>query len=245
MSEALADPLVLRAPFAVRFADAATGAPFADPGLRVRLFAAGRRVTAAANRRGIHVAHRLPGATGAARVAVSDPRRCVLPFSFSANLPTVGGYALPACVAGPLLPLFPASDREPPAALAAVRLAVRHAADEAPAAFAVLEFSLGLERIGRAIADADGQALALFPWPEPGPGGLTAQRWTLRLRARWDAGLATAAPRAPDDGALLPDYCAVLGQPVVALRDAAAAAVTECEIGFGAVLTLPPLFVDP
>jgi len=245
MSATLADPLVLRAPFAARFADAATGAPLRDSALRVRLLGGGSSVDAIPNRSGAYVAHRLPNASGAVRVALTDRAMRFLPFSFDATLPTSAGFVTPACVDAPLVPLFSAPVREPPSALAAVRVSLRDAVGEAPAAFAVLDLSLGARRIGRAVADAAGEALAVFPWPDPEAGPLSAQLWTLRLDLRWARNFAATAPRDPADGAKLPDYCATLAQPIAALRDAARAEFPGMTLRFGGVQTLPPLFVDP
>lgn len=166
-------------------------------------------------------AHELPQAGDPAPaprdfvVAVTDPAGALLPARFQVALPQAG-LARPACVAGEIIDLFSAPARPLPAGRAALRASLRELPrqddlDAAPrAAWALLELRRGATLLGRGLADARGEALLLFPWPDPPnlPVGGTpfAHAWSLSLTVRYQ-------PQA-DPPAAVPDYCALLAQPV-------------------------------
>lgn len=239
-------------------------------------------VMATANRSGIFAAHGLPALVafeaGAAMaplphlVTVRDPLDHYLPMALQVDLPAPGGIVLPNCVtalwpatadasppmASPAwVPLLPAPAYPAPFGCAVVRASCVDDIDGTPAPHVVLEFHHEGRLLGRAVSDARGEALALFPYPEPAaapvfsPGSppgpptpaapLAAARWPLDVVARWRRDL----PLHPDDRgrAPLPELCALLTQPLAdAIEDASPpVAVTEVRLAHGQALVLPRL----
>jgi hypothetical protein len=89
----------------------------------------------------------------------------------------------------------------------------------------------------RGLADGDGRATVLFPYPEPalvtGPavaGPLAGQTWTLGLRAFHGTGTPPVPVAGPDG---VPDLCDVLGQHPAGLLATATDPLTEIALGFG------------
>ena len=217
----------------------ATLYPVADPRLRV---------TAVPNRSGIHVLHAAPGLAAATwgagddlywahppvtldyRCEVADDNARFHPFAFGVRLPFRGLFTI-ACAASPpdddspaqplrdAVELFSTPTRIAPGAIAAVRAELVDALDEKPAAWCRLVVEMDGEVLGNALADANGKALALFPFPEPvrssppqtsPPSGVAGalMAWQVRLRAYHSRTL---------EGLEMPDYCALQRQPAVTL----------------------------
>jgi hypothetical protein len=138
------------------------------------------------------------------------------------------------------VPLHSAPSRVPPAATAVIRAELRDAESGGPAAWAVVEASVGGTRIGRGMADARGRLLLLAHYPEPTPPPLGAaagsppsgptvplyeQTWPVRLDV-----YASARPLGDP-----PDLCdALLQPPAIAWEDAAQrAALGEVDLRYG------------
>lgn len=184
-----------------------------------------------------------------------DPSGTLLPARLSVTLPQAG-LARPACVAGEAIDLFSAPARSVPAGRAVLRASLRELPrrddpDAAPrAAWAVLELRQGAALLGRGLADARGEALLPFPWPDPpnlpAGGSPFAHAWTLSLTVRYQA---KADPTA------LPDYCALLAQPAAGIVTAFGAPPTTAAeltltLNYGrALLAVSPgqraLYVQP
>lgn len=238
-------------------------------------------VTATANRSGIFAAHGLPAlvayeagaplAPVTHLVTVRDALDHYVPVALQVDLPAPGGIVLPPCggalwpgsadasppITAAWVPLLPAPAYPAPFGCAVVRATCVDDADGTPVRHVVLEFHHGGRFLGRAVSDARGEALALFPYPEPAaapvfsPGSppgpptpaapLAAARWALDLVARWRRDL----PLHPDDRgrAPLPELCALLTQPLAdAIEDASPpVAVTEVRLAHGQALVLPRL----
>jgi hypothetical protein len=95
--------------------------------------------------------------------------------------------------------------------MAAVRAEIVEAATGNPAAFAVLEVDAGPGTpSGRGFADEEGRVLVILGYPRPpsglgiAPRSIEGASWTLNVRVRYAAGVATGP---------VPGLCAVLGQP--------------------------------
>lgn len=216
-------------------------------------------VAANANRSGIFAAHGLPalrafeagGRATPARhlVTVRDTRALYLSHALEVWLPGAAGIVLPACIdalwpdgeggsppppRGAWVPLFPLPAYPVPAGFAAVRAACIDDATGEPAAFAVIELRHDGRLLARAVSDARGEALAVFPYPEPAPAPVfspgsppgppaaatpvAASQWPLDIAVRWRRGLPThAAPGAPQ--ARLPELCELLTQPAAEAAD--------------------------
>jgi hypothetical protein len=240
---------VVRHPlFGVQCRDAVDGRVVAD-GLRVRLHdrwrPGGWTADLAANRSGVFALHAAPGlhgfdAAGAAvpgppseparwRLEIEDTRGRYLPVAAEPTLPLddlfgVGAGAAPTSPpdALPFVPLYSAPTRPLPAAMQALHVELRRAADvEAPAAWTRLELWLGTQRLAEGLAGADGQALLVFPMPKPRevPLGVSPAaagdrfEWSVELRA-----FRAAAIAVPE--AVLPTLAALLAQPPAVLLDA-------------------------
>lgn len=153
---------------------------------------------------------------------VIDPQQRFLSFTFTARLPERGlftwtcGPAAPPPEPGLAVPLYSTPSRTFPAELALVRAELFDPQANTPAAWAVLEVSLGGQLLGRGIADSDGRVALAFDYPEPidylpdspmdSGRPLTEQQWTVQLTARYAP--PASAPSAPG----LPDLCATLEQ---------------------------------
>lgn len=164
------------------------------------------------------------------RVTMRDPLGRFLPAAFDADLP-VRGLLDPFLVASPpagilplpesppsppvepppRLPLFSAPSRPVPDAVAVVRAGLREFPSGRPAAWCLLQASIGGTAVGLGLADAEGRATILFPYPAPPKRTLTSPpmprndfRWTLTLSAYYRPRPADAAvPEIPDLADLL------------------------------------------
>lgn len=210
------DRLTWVAPFGVQFCDAITLAPI-RMGLEVTLKLAAEpqlQILAHANSSGILLAHRLPGMAAripgsgdaefwrhppASRdylVEVRDRMGRYLPLRFHARLPQ-RGLCLPESLRGSppasqAIPLYSAPGRPRPLPLATVRGELRDAANNRPAAWAVVEIWHRGRPLGRGVADAQGRVLLMFAWPEPEarggasppspPGNVPLFSWQVQLR---------------------------------------------------------------
>lgn len=212
------------------------------------------------NRSGIFVLHAWPGLHGfetpAAPTVVSpdepagfelqvrDARGRYLPLCLSPRVPGTGLWApaaawvSPAGVwpttsppgATPSVPLFSASTRPVPPAMASLGVELRRASRPAQAApWARLELWLGGTRIAEGQADEAGRALLIFPLPRPreatlgtSPAGLPGGfEWTVSLRGYWSPALAVPDPTAP---ATVPNFDDIFSQPEAALLQRASPA---------------------
>jgi hypothetical protein len=213
------------------------GVLFWDPATRTRVRAGldvvrrhdglSRVDRARPNRSGVYVLHGPPA--GRSRVEVGDPEGRFLPVAFDAELSPPGPAQLGAAL--PVIPLFSASSRPVPPGLAALRAQLATATGAA--SWALLELFDRGRSIGRGVADGNGLATVLFPYPEPTalplspPGGasgrLSDQTWNLGLRACF-AGL--TADR-PDLGDLLDQ------PPATLLADESGNPLTSVELTYG------------
>lgn len=248
------ESLTIVAPLGLRFRDAVTGS-FVGDGLNVALYEPGKsanKVQAFANRSGVYVIHHAPGLrsfehgrgdddfwnnlppTKSFVIAVTDRERRFQPFQFAAELPARRGFfdwvsplgASPPD-AGGSIPLFSSPMRSVPGGMAVLRADLWDAADNVPAAWAVLEAKTNNQLIGRGIADDQGRIALIFPHPAPRPFAissppvssppqatgppLTAQIWPITLRALYEPigplpllrGELGPEPQLPDLGAML------------------------------------------
>jgi hypothetical protein len=219
------------APFGVRFWDGVTGSPVGE-GLAVTLYPAAdplRRFRAVPNRTQVHVVYDLPGlrtyenggAAGGALpfcVEVQDDERRFLPFRFWAHLPAHRLYRL-ECTSPPLspgVPLFSTPNRAVPSGMAVLRADLWDAANQRPAAWAMVEVRVSQRGAPvRGLSDDQGRLTVIFPYPEPerfaagSPATATGlpleqQSWPVEIRAFYGATLPPTVS---------PDLCAVLLQP--------------------------------
>ena len=235
----------LQAAFGLRFVDAGSGRPLMSTPPRVRLVHGRQVVEAKPNGGGAMVAHLLPGPRDRTRILVTDPAGRFLAFSFAATAPSAKGWMLPACVAGPFLPLMLSPTASLSGTEATLRVTLLEAAQR-PARCAVLSLFEGTQLLTQSFADENGRILLVLPWPEPKPGVLAGQSWTRRLELRWRAGFAAEQPRDPTEPRmLLPDLCNTLSQPVAQLRMADGTPITETTLRHGSPTDLSNLFVHP
>ena len=109
------------------------------------------------------------------RVEVADAARRFLPFRLDVQAPSRGVLTWAGDPtdsppnAARAVPLHSAPSRVPPAATAVMRADVREADSRLPASWAVVVAYSGGQRIGRGIADRNGQLLLLAHYPEPVP----------------------------------------------------------------------------
>ena len=156
-------------------------------------------------------------------VEVKDRLRRFQPFQFAIDLPASGLVTLDCAFrASPLasppagmprVPLYSTPMRAAPGGMAVLRASlcdVRDARNVVPAAWVLLEARQADRLLGQGIADAKGQIVLMFPWPEPQVPGppLQQQTWTIQVTAAY-------APLRPVP--TLPDLCAVLNQPPATL----------------------------
>ena len=171
----------------------------------------------------------------ALRLALPAPRGLVRAPCGDALWPADAGPPSPpdGPAAGPpaRIPLLPAPAYPVPPGMAAVRATLLDAATRAPAAGAVLEVRHLGRLLGRAVADARGEVLAVLAYPEPDPPPPLSPpasppvppppvAWPLAVAVRWRRDL----PRHATDAArpALAELCALLVQPVVPVRVATA-----------------------
>jgi len=236
------DRVLRRAQLGVQFRDALDRRVVAD-GLRVDLLDAHRpakNVRLHPNPSGVFVAHGLPGLNGFAEPETSSPPG-IDPGRFSLvvrdtwsrfvdarvglDLPSDGLFQ-PACLsaspgdAPPHVPLYSASTRPLPGAVAVVRADLRLASNpERPASWARVELWLGTVRLAVGVADRDGGLVLLCPLPTPReptrraspPAGFDRMRWDVSLRAHWNPAHRSEA---------VPELCDIHAQPEVGLLGA-------------------------
>jgi hypothetical protein len=205
-------------PLGIRFWDAALDVPVADT-LAVSAWLRGSAqgpVRAVRSPGGVYSFHQLPGQTRAEKpaaddehpeldgpggeyaIAVDDRTGKYLAAAFGVTLPlgyrgeflSVGVGSTPA---GPgKAYLFPAPSRPVPPGVAAIRADLVEMATGAPAAWAVLSATVaGVTRT--AIADEQGRAAVLIPYPTPDrlrqgspPTDTREATWPVTLAARWE-----------------------------------------------------------
>jgi hypothetical protein len=163
---------------------------------------------------------------------VSDPAGRFLPFAFAADLPARGLFNWPAPWTSPPQPfVLPTEHGSPPAAMAGqvplfssparpvpgssalVRAELREFGTDRPAAWCLLTVSIeGVVR-GFGLADGEGRAAVLFPYPEPPRPVLTSPPSPAN-DFRWDAELAAYYLPRPAGAPVpsFPDLADVLGQ---------------------------------
>lgn len=265
--------LTLVAPLGLRPWDTVTGS-VAGEGLRVVAYPKSRpdrRTEGFANRSGVYVVSGLPGLRAAEQgagddeywrdvarlpfvVEVMDPQRRFLPCSFEASLPQRGLLGL-ACLpsdAAPAqcIPLYSSTTRALPAAMAILRAELHDAADDGPAAWALVEAryatAAGSRLLARSVADESGRVTLCFAYPEPqgfataaafdsppglssppgGPRRMAEQRWPIQLNI-----FSSRSRPAP----AIPDLCAIFAQaPALALDSRSPAEpLAEVEVTFG------------
>ena len=218
----------------------------------------------AANRSGIFALHAGPGLHGFAAPAPAAPLSPAEPARFQLQVRDSRGRYLPACLlpdlpsaglwapAGawtspsgtsppgfspgtPWVPLYSATTRPVPPAMASLRVELHRAGQPArPAPWARLELWLGPARIAEGLADEAGRALLVFPLPRPREAALDASpagrppafEWTVTLRGFWNPAFAAI------DAAAVPDFDAVFSQPEAGLLSSVMPAVP-----------LPPLWL--
>ena len=164
------------------------------------------------------------------KIEVRDPAERFLPFTFDAGLPARGlfnwlmpwtpppqPFFLPAGQGSPpipmfdCVPLFSSPSRPVPGNLAVVRAQLREIGTNRPAAWSLLTVSIDAIVRGIGLADREGRAAILFPYPERSPRALTSPpsanndfRWSIELAAYYVPRKAnTAAPQIPDLANLL------------------------------------------
>jgi hypothetical protein len=250
------DPIARSALLGLQFRDAVDGRCVSE-GLQVEiqdLWQPRRRLALTANRSGVFALHAFAGLRGwvddAAQAVSSpaDPSRFrvtaidtlgrYLPVSLRPELPISGLWSPDRAWSSPPdrpphVPLFSATTREMPGAMASLRAELRRASQPAQAAaWARLELWLGARRIAHGQADGAGRALLLFALPRPreatlgtSPAGpAEAFEWTVTLRAFWNP--ANRADTVPDfddvevqpETALLQSALPPLGLPALLLR---------------------------
>lgn len=238
------EEIVILAPLGIRFWDVASDSRVdEDLIVRARPAASPREIsTAQANRSGIYTFRNLSrlhdveypatrvlgtGAPLPSRpyiVDVQDQLGRFVPVAFRVDLPFLGVFP-----AGPLggapadstpgFFLFSAATRTPPAKLAVARITLLLEATGEPAANAIVELTLPDGSLVNAIADADGQVTAMFPYPAFAASLATPMTpeqarapatWSLSLRVLFEA--ARQTPLLPD---LPPDIAELLQQAPV------------------------------
>jgi hypothetical protein len=184
--------LVLRPAIGLRFTDAADGTPVVD-GLSVR---AGRaRFVRPGSEVGAFSLSRAP----AELATVSDMTGRFLGLRVALTQPGLNDpISLPS-----------APSRSVPPGFAAIRAQLSDASTHLPASWAVLELTCAGTTVS-AIADVQGSALGLLPWPAPATAleqqPLLDQQWPVSVVARWER----TGPGAP-----MPEQSALRAQPVV------------------------------
>jgi len=221
------------APLGLMVWDPVLGAPI-KAGLDIVVQPANRpaqQIRLSANKSGIWIAGGLPGRASfdlpnpprTFRITIADLSGDFLPTAFDADLPAGGLYGWPgwAGLAQPLLaPLQPLADRIPlfsspvrqvgePRAEVRCQLAERSTGR--PAAWALVTASHAGVVCAMAMADAEGRASLLFPYPlrprpslATSPPAITDYRWPLEMTAYYQP--------AATNPAAIPDLAAVFAQ---------------------------------
>lgn len=236
------DHLVRSALLGVQFRDAVDGRVVGE-GLQVELrdtWQPRRHLMLTANRSGTFALHAFAGMRGFGddaldsppepgrfRLTARDTLGRYLPLTLLPEVPSpglwspAGAWTSPPGMA-PHVPLFSATTRPLPVAMASLRAELRRASQpQRPAPWARLELWLGSTRLAEGQADEAGRALLVFPLPRPreatlgtSPAGQPAAfEWTVTLRGFWNT-----AHRADT----VPDFDAVMSQPEAALLQAVA-----------------------
>jgi hypothetical protein len=112
------------------------------------------------------------------------------------------------------------------------------------AGWAVLSVVLPDGTRAHGVADVTGQAVVIFPYPEPVGGPLPRQEWELTVTARF--GTATGALPAPDG---VPDLCGLFAQQPARLLAGPGEDLPAVHLAFGHELVLrsigrPTLLLD-
>jgi len=162
------------------------------------------------------------------RIAVADRLGRFLPLTLEAELPARGLYEWPGWSGVPQAPLAPLLDGQSPpnlspsrvplfsspsrsvaGPLAQLRCQLADAATGGPAAWALVTAEYDGATRGIGLADADGRATILFPYPErprpslpTSPPAITDFRWEFDIAAYYDPPPGPA-PAAPDLAALM------------------------------------------
>lgn len=231
------------APFGVQFCDAVTHTPI-RMGLEVLIRLQEQpqqQMRAHANSSGIMLAHRLPGM--AARIAgmgdaefwrnppptrdyeiqVSDRMGRYLPLRFQASLP-LRGLCVPESLrrSPPMsseIPLYSSPSRSRPGPMALLRSQLRDVASDQPVPWALVEAWHQGRMLGRGVADASGQVLLMFAYPEPErragspPAANNASPPGTPALFSWELELRVFSSDLPAD--LAPDCDLLLSQPAV------------------------------
>lgn len=205
-------------PLGIRFWDAALDVPVAD-GLDVYAWRRGGAqgpVRAVRGPDGVYSFHRLAGQARAEKpagdharpeldgpageyaVAVDDRAGRYLAAAFTVTLPLgyrgefLSGGAGSAPGGGGRAYLFPCPSRPAPPGVAVIRAELADQATGAPAAWAVLEATIG-DETRTAVADEQGRAAVMIPYPTPErlrqpspPADTRAASWPVTLSARWE-----------------------------------------------------------
>jgi len=166
------------------------------------------------------------------RVTVRDPAGRFLPLAFDADLPgrglfdpflaaspPTGIFPLPESPPSPpvglppRVSLFSAPSRRVPDAVAVVRAELREFPSGRPAAWCLLQASIAGTTVGFGLADPEGRATILFPYPAP-PKRTVSSPPTPRNDSRWMVTLGAYYWPRPADAAApaIPDLAEVLAQ---------------------------------
>ncbi len=184
-------------------------------------------------------------------VTVNDPRARVLPTRFRVRLPQnrLAHLECPGAAPGdpPIdhfpIPLFAAPARSVPAGWACIRASVRELPvgdpDSAePAAWALVDVFRGATLLATGMADARGEVLLAFAYPEPPDAGATARS---AFDVSWPLTLSLRYRRQP--GASIPLLCDLLAQPAKPV--ARSVAGTPPVVDLGADLSLSLRYGQP
>jgi hypothetical protein len=158
-------------------------------------------------------------------VRVTDTEGRFLPCQFQLPVP-VDGLGWPACLGASspprpsdlMIPMFSAPQRRVPPELAVVRSDLWDAANQQPAAWALVEADIGDQRY-RGVANSQGRLLLAFPYPEPPayiPGSLASPPLLPIDGRTWDVQL-SASYQPYVDTPEVPNLCEVLDQPPATL----------------------------
>jgi hypothetical protein len=258
------------APLGVRFWDRPTARPVSE-GLRLTAVESGRR--AFVNRTDVFVLQDLPSMREAEFAAGDEDYWASPPVSRTLTLELIDtldrfhavrfeadapfrdvfgedcGFALsPPDAAAQSVPLFSLPSRPVPAGTAAVRAELTDSETGQPAAWAVLEVTAQDVGTVRGVADREGRALVLLPYPEPpwhgpsppaGSRPLSAQSWPIELAVRYSPHAASPPLPGPDDPEP-PDLCSVLTQELATLAtgESPSVPIDADELVFGRELVL-------
>jgi hypothetical protein len=145
-----------------------------------------------------------PGPAGTRQfwIDVVDPERRFVSVTFKASAPTQGlllQNGTPPVPSGFFL--FSSPSRSVGAGMAAVRADLVDATTGAPAAFAVVEVQVPGPRLVVGLADDQGRALVMFPFPtvvrQASPPPAPIPSWPLTVSSRYSPASLTLVPTAP------------------------------------------------